>query len=75
MLWDQTVGGWRFFFYARFCLDLLVVGKNMQNQPRLKPMRPSGFLGDDSPRAPVTGTISRDENKPTYFYQATTARL
>jgi hypothetical protein len=40
----------------------------MQNQPRLKPMRPSGFLGDDSPRAPVTGTISRDENKPTYFY-------
>lgn len=42
--------------------------EDMQNQPRLNPMRPSGFLGDDSPRAPVTGTISRDENESPYFY-------
>lgn len=40
----------------------------MQNQPRLKPMRPSGFMGNDSPRAPVAGTISRDMNESPYFY-------
>lgn len=42
--------------------------EDMQNQPRLKPMRPSGFLGDDSPRAPLAGTIARDEPETPYFY-------
>ncbi len=40
----------------------------MQNQPRLKPMRPSGFLGEDKPGAPLLGTISRDETENSYFY-------
>lgn len=40
----------------------------MQNQPRLKPMRPSGFLGEDSPGAPLPGTVSRDEVESSYFY-------
>jgi len=42
--------------------------EDMQNQPRLKPMRPSGFLGEDSPGAPLAGTISRAEPESSYFY-------
>ncbi len=50
-------------------LALMVVGcrEDMQNQPRGKPMRPWGFMGEDAPRAPVAGTISRDDVGSTYF--------
>lgn len=40
----------------------------MQNQPRLNPMRPSGFLGEEAPPAPVLGTVSRDNVGTAYFY-------
>ncbi len=41
--------------------------EDMQNQPRLNPMRPSEFLGQQAPRAPLAGTISRDESGTTYY--------
>ena len=40
----------------------------MQDQPRMKPMRPSEFQGEQAPFAPVRGTISRDDVGSTYFY-------
>jgi cytochrome c553 len=42
--------------------------EDMQNQPRLKPLRPSGFLGQDAPLVALPGTISRNEPENTYFY-------
>lgn len=39
----------------------------MQNQPRMKPLRPLNFMGDEAPAAPQPGTISRDEAGTTYF--------
>jgi hypothetical protein len=42
--------------------------EDMQNQPRLKPMRSDIFLGEETARAPVLGTISRDESEASYFY-------
>jgi len=48
-------------------MALLGCREDMQDQPRLKPMRPSNFLGQDAPSAPVQGTISRDEGGSTYF--------
>lgn len=42
--------------------------EDMQNQPRLKPMRSSTFLGEALSRAPVPGTISRDQTGTSYFY-------
>ncbi len=39
----------------------------MQNQPRMKPMRPSNFMGEDAPPAPIMGTISRDDTGDVYF--------
>lgn len=39
----------------------------MQDQPRLKPMRPSYFMGEDAPAAPMTGTVSRDAVLNPYF--------
>lgn len=39
----------------------------MQNQPRLKPMRSSVFLGEERQRSPVLGTIARDQNGTSYF--------
>ena len=40
----------------------------MQNQPRLNPMRSSTFLGEALSRAPVPGTIARDQTGSSYFY-------
>jgi cytochrome c553 len=40
----------------------------MQNQPRLNPMRPSDFMGQQAPLLPVRGTISRDQGENSYFY-------
>lgn len=51
-------------------LALLLGGcrEDMQNQPRFKPMRPAGLLGDQSPpRGPVLRTIARDDVGTTYF--------
>jgi mono/diheme cytochrome c family protein len=40
----------------------------MQDQPRMKPMRADGLLGDGvPPRAPVPMTISREDVGTTYF--------
>ena len=40
----------------------------MQVQPRLKPMRPSHYWGEEGPpRAPVLGTIARDDLATDYF--------
>ncbi len=41
--------------------------EDMQNQPRLKPMRSSTFLGEQRERAPVMNTIARDEGGTSYF--------
>lgn len=41
--------------------------EDMQNQPRLKPMRSVTFLGEERSRAPVLGTISRSESGSSYF--------
>jgi hypothetical protein len=49
-------------------LPLAGCREDMQNQPRLKPMRSNVFLGEERPRAPVLGTISRDLNETSYFY-------
>ncbi len=49
-------------------LPVLGCREDMQNQPRLKPMRVSGFLEDQAPRAPLPGTIARDEAGSPYFY-------
>lgn len=51
-------------------LTLLLGGcrEDMQNQPRFKPMRPAGLLGDENaPRAPVMHTIARDDIGTAYF--------
>jgi mono/diheme cytochrome c family protein len=51
-------------------LLLLLAGcrEDMQDQPRLKPMREDALLGDESPpRAPVLGTIARDDVGTQYF--------
>jgi hypothetical protein len=42
--------------------------EDMQNQPRLNPMRSDVFLEEQRSRAPVLGTIARDLNEPSYFY-------
>jgi mono/diheme cytochrome c family protein len=39
----------------------------MQNQPRMKPMRPFHYLDQDGPAAPVAGTVARDEGGAPYF--------
>jgi hypothetical protein len=49
-------------------LPLASCREDMQNQPRLKPMRSSVFLGEERPRAPVLGTIPRDQSGSSYFY-------
>jgi hypothetical protein len=59
-------------------LTLLVLGllllpfaacrQDMQDQPRLKPMRSDVFLGEQRYRAPVLHTIARDQNQTSYFY-------
>lgn len=41
--------------------------EDMQNQPRLKPMRPLNFIGRELPGQPVNGTVSRDDTGSTYF--------
>jgi cytochrome c553 len=42
--------------------------EDMQDQPRLKPMRPSDFQGEQGPGVPVRGTIARDDVGTSYFY-------
>lgn len=49
-------------------LPLAACREDMQNQPRLKPMRASIFLGEQRSRAPMLGTIARDQNQTSYFY-------
>jgi mono/diheme cytochrome c family protein len=42
--------------------------EDMQNQPRFKPMRSAGLLGEESPpRGPVLHTIARDDVGTAYF--------
>lgn len=48
-------------------LPLAACREDMQNQPRLKPMRSSVFLGEERQRAPVLGTVSRDQSGTSYF--------
>jgi hypothetical protein len=64
----NVCGSLRILLLCTLLFGLAGCREDMQNQPRLKPMRPSGFLGNDSPRAPVAGTISRDEHESSYFY-------
>jgi cytochrome c553 len=61
-------GGLRMFLPCLLLVACIACREDMQNQPRLKPMRPSGFLGEDRPGAPLPGTISRDEPEGAYFY-------
>ncbi len=61
-------GGLGILLVALFLLTALACREDMQNQPRLKPMRPSGFLGEDRPGRPIAGTVSRDEPETRYFY-------
>jgi cytochrome c553 len=56
------------FLVCLFLMASLGCREDMQDQPRLKPMRPSGFLGEDSPGSPLPGTVSRDEQQSPYFY-------
>jgi hypothetical protein len=67
------VSGWalsrlRIALLLTLCL-LALAGcrEDMQNQPRLKPMRSDVFLGEERTRAPLPGTISRDQSGTSYF--------
>lgn len=48
-------------------LPLAGCREDMQNQPRLKPMRSGVFLGEQFHRAPLLGTISRDQTGNSYY--------
>lgn len=50
-----------------FLLLLAGCREDMQDQPRLKPLRSSVFLGEQRQRSPVLGTISREQTGTSYF--------
>jgi hypothetical protein len=60
-------------WHLRILLPLLLLPlagcrEDMQFQPRGKPMRSNVFLGEELSRAPVLGTIARDQTGSSYFY-------
>jgi Cytochrome C oxidase, cbb3-type, subunit III len=48
-------------------IPLAACREDMQDQPRMKPMRPFKYLDENGPAAPVAGTVARDEGGSRYF--------
>lgn len=54
-------------FVIAIVLPLFGCREDMQNQPRLKPMRPLDYLGQEAPGAPALGTVSQEDIGTPYF--------